>query len=906
MAVYARGQAPSPTGNLHGTVRDAQGASISGVTVSIRGPGAPQTANSNEKGDFHFLNLSPGAYSVRLERSGFEVGNLEVEVLPGRNALLAVELSVAGAAEAVRVEAGGFATDSRRIVTGATFGRKELESVPTTRDPWAVLRQVPGVLIAEVNVGGDRHPRQQTFVGKGSRPDQNSYNLDGVGISQDGVSPLYYDFDSLDGIEVTTGGSDPSLATPGVTVNLVTRRRTNQLRGSARALDTGTAGWDYGIESGGPLWKDHLWLWGAASRISFLGRTFLAAGEPVRDPETLKHWNGKLNASFLPGNTLTVSYTHFGRVVEGRGADSETSLEATGTKTFGSRAFRVEDSHVLSANLFASISLSSVKANPRSTPRGGIDEQADYDADGVLRHSNTRSQLHDTQRQAGLTTSAFFDTGNLRHELKFGFGYRHARLESASTWPGDLLVGYGQFGLAAVTRGVSIKSQINSWDALVGDTIQLENLTVNLGARFDYQQGKNRPSAVSANPVFPELLPAVQFGGDHGYPITWRQVQPRVGTTYAFGRDRRTLARVSYSRFVNQLGNGEVRWINAFPVIAQLGYLWNDDNGNGRVERGEIDLESGVQFSDGVDPDEPGSFVPINRISGKFKPPTTDELIVGVERRISPDFSGTVAYTYRVVRNIESFPLIGTSRASYQYFGTATGTATSADGFALDFSVPYYGLTECPEPCAGALLQNRPDARETYSGVELQLLKALSHGWMARVSFGYNDWRQHLGRDSIVDPTESSGTFPVVEGIINSTWQFNVSGMVELPLGVAAGVNLFGRQGFPIQYFVEVVTHDAEGNRPDILIGKATRYRTPDVYQLDLQLSKAFRIGSKVTVTPQVDCFNVFDSRTVLRRDGLAGTYDGETETFVGNGRFDRVDEVLSHRVFRGGVRVAF
>ena len=174
------------------------------------------------------------------------------------------------------------------------------------------------------------------------------------------------------------------------------------------------------------------------------------------------------------------------------------------------------------------------------------------------------------------------------------------------------------------------------------------------------------------------------------------------------------------------------------------------------------------------------------------------------------------------------------------------------------------------------MLENRPDANETYSGVELQLLKSFSHGWMARVSFAYNDWQQHIGPGAIVNPnnevpgTNASG--PVVESGINATWQFNVSGMVELPLGIAAGVNLFGRQGFPIAYFVEVATDDPKGNVPLIQIGPVTRYRTPNVYELDVQLSKAFRIGSAVTVIPEFDCFNLLNSHTVMGRNRTSGS----------------------------------
>ena len=170
-----------------------------------------------------------------------------------------------------------------------------------------------------------------------------------------------------------------------------------------------------------------------------------------------------------------------------------------------------------------------------------------------------------------------------------------------------------------------------------------------------------------------------------------------------------------------------------------------------------------------------------------------------------------------------------------------------SNGFVLNFNEPYYGLTTDPPPF-GSELQNRPDSSETYNGVELQLIKAFSHGWMARVSFAYNDWQQHVGPGAIVNPNnETPGTNangPSSRAASTATWQFNVSGMVELPLGISAGLNVFGRQGFPTPYFVEVVTHDPNDNQPLIQIGQATQYRTPNVYELDLQLSKAFRIGS--------------------------------------------------------------
>jgi len=905
----ASAQVPSPTGNIYGTARDTQGSSLAGAAVTLTGPGAPSRASTDVNGDFHFLSLSPGDYSVVVEKAGFEPARADVTVALG-GVVLSLVMQVVGIEEAVTVTGNAVLLDNRAIETGATYGRKELEDIPTTRDPWAVLRQVPGVLVNVMNVGSVSQS-QPNVTGKGAPPEQTSYNLDGVAISLGGVSPIFFDFDALSDIEVTTGGSDLSLATPGVTVNLVTRRGTNELLGSARGFYTSGAGWDYGLEAGGPLWKDRLWLWGAFAHNNFPSTTILNhADEPLESQQTFEHWNGKLNSQLSSSNALTVSYTHFERDFLGFQSGRDRSEESNWNNVRPGQSFRLEDSQVLSSRLFASFYLAYVKAISTSLPVGGIEEQAVQDLDEVWRHSYRTRRFSDDQRQAGVNASAFFDTGDLRHEVKFGFGYRQARQDSTQSWPGDLLVGWEAFREAGITRSQDVATRTNLYDVFLGDTIQGGNLTVNFGARFDYQQGKNLPSAVPANPVVPELLPAVVYPGDTGYPITWRMVQPRVGATYALGENR-TLLRASYARFTDQLDIGPIIAINAFPDTAELYYVWVDANGNGRVEPREI-ARSLPTGSAGVDPNNPASSVPINQISRSLEPPMTDEIIVGIERQFTSELSGSLAYTYRKIRNLEFAPLIGTTRASYQYFGNATGTATDPEtGFVLNFDEPYYGLMECPDPCEGHLIQNRPDASQRYSGVELQILKSLSHGWMARVSFAYNDWQQQIGPGAIINPNDETPGTNVsggYAGSLNAHWQFNVSGMVELPFGIAASANVFGRQGFPTPYFVEVWTNDPFDSAAAIQIGQPTQYRTPNVYEVDLQLSKTFAIGSELTVTPQFACFNLLDSRTVLARDGFVGTYDAAQETpFDPNlDGFNVAYEFLGPRAFRGGLRVNF
>ena len=74
-----------------------------------------------------------------------------------------------------------------------------------------------------------------------------------------------------------------------------------------------------------------------------------------------------------------------------------------------------------------------------------------------------------------------------------------------------------------------------------GDTIMVNNLTINAGLRYDHQTTKNLPGSVPAASSAPDLVPGGSFAG--GQAITWNNVSPRIGATYAFNSAKRTVVR---------------------------------------------------------------------------------------------------------------------------------------------------------------------------------------------------------------------------------------------------------------------------------------------------------------------------------------------------------------------------
>src|SRR5437667_12342527 len=239
LAVSAYAQYQS--GNIYGKVQAKDGSVLPGVTVTLTGVGAPQTTVSDAQGNFRFINLSPGTYALKADLSGYGTASRTgIGVRLGANADVTMTLNPS-VSESITVTAEAPLLDVRKAGTAIDVTKVELEKIPTSRDPWTILQQAPGVQVDRINVGGNQSGQQSVYIGKGSDATQNTWNVDGVNITDMGAtgsSPLYFDFDSFEEMQITTGGSDPRVMTPGVQLNMVTKRGTNDFRGSGRYFYT--------------------------------------------------------------------------------------------------------------------------------------------------------------------------------------------------------------------------------------------------------------------------------------------------------------------------------------------------------------------------------------------------------------------------------------------------------------------------------------------------------------------------------------------------------------------------------------------------------------------------------------------------------------------------------------------
>ena len=952
------------TGNIFGTVRTTDGSVLPGVTVTLTGVGAPQVFVTDTQGSFRFLNLSPGSYAARAELEGFGTTTRSgVGVSIGRSAEITIELNPA-MADAITITAEAALLDTRKTGTGNTVTKLELEDIPTGRDPWVILQQTPGVQMDRINIGGSESGQQSTYVSKGTNSSQATWNIDGVNITDVGAlgsSPTYYDFDAFDEMQVTTGGTDVRIQTPGVQLNMVTKRGTNDLNGSARYLhtsgdlqsdptipDEATSYLtrlneinqidDYGVETGGPVIHDRLWLWGAFSRQEI--KLFTAQRvsqlaefpEPFHDDTKLETLNGKLNAQLLPNNSLALAYTKGNKVKFGRNVGPDRPPETGWNQDGPTDVFKLEDTQVIGSNFYLTGLYSRVKSvfnlfgdqgNRCTSLECGLDAQMSWLDANVIPHRSFLNYVTERpQDQYRTDASTFFNTGSLSHELKFGLGYRDAEVSSFSAWPGG---GYaymfnnteletGAQGLAILTRDTNFTYNVGQTDFYVGDTILAGNLTIQAGLRYDRQVGSLQDGATTANPLIPDILPAISYNGSSLGELEWSSVSPRLGLTYALGADKKTLLRAAANRYVDQLGAATVYSVS--PTAYQyLYYYFNDVNGDGAVQRPEIDFATGLVGFFGLDPNDTLHAVQTSRYDNDMKAPTTDELILGFERELVPDFVVGVNGTYRRLNDFAGFRYEKTkgagdfiTPADYALLTTVSGQFPDGTSYS---GIPVYALPSRP---IYRVITNLPGYSQTYKGLELTGTKRMSNRWMMRGNFSWNDWTQNVSEEGLVDPTRQrtavgcnncdGGTVVAGSGagsgakgqvFVNAEWQYALTGSYQVPLiETSLGFSLNGRQGYPVPY-VHRVYVASEAIYKQVLPGEdIDTYRLPNVHNLDLRLAKDFRLrGAGLTVS--ADVFNVFNENTDLQRF-----------TRINNARVNEITETQSPRVIRLGARLTF
>ena len=537
------------TGNIFGTVVDEQGNPLPGVTMTLTGATiAPMATTTSEEGKFRFLSLFPANnYLIKAELQGFKTKtSTGIIVNVARNAAITIAMEQGALEEEVTVVARTPIVDTKKTQITHTISYEMLQDLPSARDPWVILQMTPAVTIDRENVGGVESGQQSDFSARGSTT--NEWTIDGMQITDrsSGGSPTYYDFDSFEEMNISTGTLDVEHRDAGVVINLVTRRGGNKISlggrfywtnemfqldvPQARLDEVGLSGYnrandikDFGFNAGGPFVKDKAWWW-----ISYGVQQIKTWNQlNVADDTYLNNYGAKLNFQIIPSNRLEILYQLNDKVKFGRDS-SEYYVPGwrQGSKGyFGAPILKIQDEQMIGDNLFLSLRLGTSNGGFGMRPESDLSSEkvAYYDYAGGFWYNSYWWFYSDRPHPYGVFQTQYFndDLLGMAHEMKFGFEVNNNTRTYQGTWYGNgnfsvthdyntQTIDWNGDGTPDIVQddfGIDLariyirRHDIQTTDGTdrlafyFSDTMTLKRFNFNIGLRFDRAKDYDEPAS---------------------------------------------------------------------------------------------------------------------------------------------------------------------------------------------------------------------------------------------------------------------------------------------------------------------------------------------------------------------------------------------------------------------------
>lgn len=715
-----------------------------------------------------------------------------------------------------------------------------------------------------------------------------------------------------------------------------------------------------GFEIGGPIIKDRFWYWGSFNQNTIDNIVVSGASDKTR----LENLSLKLHGNITQSTRVTAFYTNGDKQKEGRGAGNSRAPETTFNQEGPTPITKFEISQLVGQNTEIQLIYGRVDGGFLLTPQVSPDTAQPVLNGALGRWENSYRNLDFSRpsRQYEIKGDTYVAIGTTENEFNYGIKYKHAWAyaqedwgdQGSNLWVADYS-GLGRQSYFFAHRNRFAGTELDSTSAWVNDTLTYGNLTLSMGFRYNVSDSSNLSSAsVEANPLFPEAVPALAYQGDDPQ-FEWETVSPQIGATYTFGEDNQFLVRGSYRKYYDDISINEAANTNAASRSWIQGYA-QDYNGDGQYDANELGFAldnngnvipyRGNESSQdpygpfnptGLNPNNPGAATSRNTIDPNLSPPEVDEFIVGGEWSVTPGFSIAATYTQRERSNLTwNVTQLGNGRLltrdDYELAATLTGTNPETGE---TYSVPYYTISaeadRLQRQFGGTQFTNRPDYSQNFKGFEVTATKRLSNKWMLRGYVAWQDWKNDIGPRGILNPTPFQNRSNVDgEHVANAsggsgdkgdvfpgtaTWTSSLNGLYQLPWDMAISGVLTAREGYLVPLFNQTqgfTNGDGSAANINYSIGSLDSFRYDDLINLNLKLSKVFKMGS-TKVDLAVEVFNVFNEDTVLQRNrgfGLHRNNGQNAQAFDDAGTrlspYRQVDEYLSPRIARFSATINF
>jgi hypothetical protein len=625
----AQGQA----GSIGGTVRDASGAVLPGVTVEASSAALIEkvrTAVTDGQGQYKIIELRPGTYSVTFTLTGFATTRRDsIELTASFNAAVDADMRVGTLEETITVTGGSPIVDTQNVARIATASREVMDVLPTDRNFVSFAAMTSSVMVTGVrqNVGGSIPETGMNLVVHGSRASDSLVTVEGMPIiNGGGTGGLMYGNYLNNGLaqEITfqTDSHNAEFERASVYSNFIPKEGSNTVRGTfsgryagegwqssnldeqqiAQGLRTGNRVnriWDVNPNAGGPIIKDRLWVyggvrhWGTYNSVagSFRDQDFSALFyEPTTQQNLFEVWHesavARFTAQLTPKNKLNVyydwQYTYFGNCF----------VPTYLTAISACPEFKNIPQYIAQA------SWSSPVTNKLLFEAGGTVTPQDFHGYRRPGVSETQFSINDPLAPAGYPTtwgasplsygynrsdqmnvrgSASYVTGT--HAIKAGFTLMHAWRYNTQEPNNSVTLSLrnrAAFSITQYATPIQFHETVRyNMGLYAQDQWRLGRLTLNYGVRFDFLNARVDAQEIAAGP----FTAARRFDAVENVP-NWKDIDPRFGIAYDVFGNGKTAIKAHVGRYVVGESYNIARAVNPMQSsVNQVTRTWSSPSG---------------------------------------------------------------------------------------------------------------------------------------------------------------------------------------------------------------------------------------------------------------------------------------------------------------------------------------
>ncbi len=239
------------TADIVGRVTDTSGAVLPGVTVTAENLATHSSRSTitSETGDYVFNLLPIGAYTVKIELTGFKTQTTRMELATGDRARLDAQLQVGEVSQSIEVAAEVTALQTDNSTVGGLVTSQAVQDLPVNgRNFIRLVQLAPGATESvQSSLGGGTRPddRRQTSTvsANGQTDSSNNFLLDGMDNNERAIATIIVkpSIDALQEVKVDSNMYSAEVGRAGgAVINMVTKSGTNTFHGTLLSFSATT------------------------------------------------------------------------------------------------------------------------------------------------------------------------------------------------------------------------------------------------------------------------------------------------------------------------------------------------------------------------------------------------------------------------------------------------------------------------------------------------------------------------------------------------------------------------------------------------------------------------------------------------------------------------------------------